>query len=197
MLKKLAFIIFAAVLCAPLAGCSDDARIDRAAMAQAVTVRKTDGGADYTFYTLSSDDEGAITVNAQNFEEAAAIAKDGYAPNLSLARLEILIYEDKIGFEFMQRDFEYISADYRLSPLITVALADERAFEGFAEKSRSFEALEEQIILLKNENADIDYKLLSVYNKNKSDNPQGVIMPYITGEGQMKCEILKISSKKQ
>lgn len=196
MSKKLLLFTLCIFLSLPLAGCSPDKQIEKAAVAETVTVQKTDGGTSYTFYILSAENaDTSVTIKADSFEEAKSLAKDGYIPNLSLSRLELLIYDETLGKDFIRNDFEYISSDYRLSPLITVSLAEEKAFENFKEKP-SFDETEQQIILLKNENDDVSYKLLSIYNKIKGNSAETVTLPCLTGDGGIKSSNVEISAKK-
>ena len=137
-----------AFLCAlPLAlsGCAETRQIESAAIIENVSVDRRDGRLVYTFYRLTSDDKPwGISVCAQSFEEACRSASAAYIPNLSLAKLELLLISEDASEAVIQTDLPYISTQPFFSPVAYVTLCDDGTMEAFEKTNRAQRLIEQR-----------------------------------------------------
>ena len=196
MTKKIILII----LCLTsilFSGCSSSKQIDKASIAETVTVGEKDGKICYTFYLLSSSDAPVFTsVFADSFEQACSKAKSEFIPNLSLSKLELFITEERIMDKTLKNDIKYISEKPYFSPLMYVTLCDDNLVEKFVNDKKLPEQVEEHIILLKNNNKDLSLNSLSIFNNFYSDSNKVFSVSYINSDKEIKAETLKINAEK-
>lgn len=196
MTKKIILIL----LCISLilfSGCSGSKQVDKASIAETVTVGEKDGKICYTFYLLSSSDKPVFTsVFADSFEQACARAKSEYIPNLSLSKLELFITEQRTADKILKTDIKYISEKPYFSPLMYVTLCDENLIEKFTSDKKLPESTEEYIILLKKNNMDVCLNSLSIFNKFSSGTNTEFSVSYINSDKELKAETVKINAEK-
>lgn len=178
-------------------GCSNSKQVDKAAIAETVTVGEKEGKICYTFYLLSSSDAPVFTsVFADSFEQACAKAKKDYVPNLSLSKLELFITEERVMDKTLKSDIKYISEKPYFSPLMYVSLCDENLPVKFAKDKELPEKAEKHIILLKNNNKNISLNSLSIFNNFYSDSNKEFSVSYINSDKEIKAETLIINAEK-
>lgn len=178
-------------------GCSSSKQVDKASIAETVTVGEKDGRICYTFYLLSSSETPVFTsVFADSFEQACLKAKSEYIPNLSLSKLELFITEEKIMDKTLKTDIKYISEKPCFSPLMYVTLCDENLAEKFVNDKELPEKTEKHIVLLKNKNKDISLNSLSIFNNFYSDSNKEFSVSYINSEKEIKAETRIINAEK-
>ena len=101
-----------------LSGCNNSRQIETASIIKNVSVDRRGGQVVYTFYRLSSSEKPwGIDVPADSFEQACALARERYIPNLSLAKLELLMLSEDVYRQVMQDDVDYISTQASFSPI--------------------------------------------------------------------------------
>ena len=177
--------------------CSSSKQVDKASIAETVTVGEKDGRICYTFYLLSSSETPVFTsVFADSFEQACLKAKSEYIPNLSLSKLELFITEEKIMDKTLKTDIKYISEKPCFSPLMYVTLCDENLAEKFVNDKELPEKTEKHIVLLKNKNKDISLNSLSIFNNFYSDCNKEFSVSYINSEKEIKAETRIINAEK-
>ena len=178
-------------------GCSSSKQVDKASIAETVTVGEKDGRICYTFYLLSSSETPVFTsVFADSLEQACLKAKSEYIPNLSLSKLELFITEEKIMDKTLKTDIKYISEKPCFSPLMYVTLCDENLAEKFVNDKELPEKTEKHIVLLKNKNKDISLNSLSIFNNFYSDSNKEFSVSYINSEKEIKAETRIINDEK-
>lgn len=178
-------------------GCSSSKQVDKASIAETVTVGEKDGRICYTFYLLSSSETPVFTsVFADSFEQACLKAKSEYIPNLSLSKLELFITEEKIMDKTLKTDIKYISEKPCFSPLMYVTLCDENLAGKFVNDKELPEKTEKHIVLLKNKNKDISLNSLSIFNNFYSDSNKEFSVSYINSEKEIKAETRIINAEK-
>lgn len=178
-------------------GCSSSKQVDKASIAETVTVGEKDGRICYTFYLLSSSETPVFTsVFADSFEQACSKAKSEYIPNLSLSKLELFITEEKIMDKTLKTDIKYISEKPCFSPLMYVTLCDENLAEKFVNDKELPEKTEKHIVLLKNKNKDISLNSLSIFNNFYSDSNKEFSVSYINSGKEIKAETRIINAEK-
>ena len=196
MPKKIILILLC-VLSILFSGCSSSKQVDKASIAETVTVGEKDGRICYTFYLLSSSDTPVFTsVFADSFEQACTKAKSEYIPNLSLSKLELFITEEKIMDKTLKSDIKYISEKPYFSPLMYVTLCDDSLVEKFVNDKKLPEQVEEHIVLIKNKNNDISLNCLSIFNNFFSDFNKEFSVSYINSDREIKAESIKINAEK-
>ncbi len=192
MSKKLLLSIISAIFL--LTSCTNSKPIDKASIAESVTVDKN----EYTFFILSSEETPEkIKVNAKSFREACELAKEKYIPDLSLAKLELFIINEKIYKDVLKEDIEYISSQPFFSPQIYITLSDINTIKGMNEDKKQGEKIEEQIILLKNKSEDLNTNCLSVYNNIVDKKTKEFKIPLITSQDEMRVDTRKIIIKNE
>jgi hypothetical protein len=181
---------------AMLTGCSDDRRIDKAALAETVTVSNVDGKMMYTFYTLdSSDEQSCVEIQANSFETACVLAKEKYIPNLSLAKFELFVVQKELYEQILENDLEYLSTQYLVSPQLYVVLSDEKTLDNISSSKQTAQQIENYILLLKNKNSEVNINSLSIFNNFKSESNKEFYVSYINSNKEINAEILEISQK--
>ena len=196
MLKKIILILLC-ISSILFTGCSSSKQVDKASIAETVTVGEKDGRICYTFYLLSSSETPVFTsVFADSFEQACLKAKSEYIPNLSLSKLELFITEEKIMDKTLKTDIKYISEKPCFSPLMYVTLCDENLAEKFVNDKELPEKTEKHIVLLKNKNKDISLNSLSIFNNFYSDSNKEFSVSYINSEKEIKAETRIINDEK-
>ncbi|MGN0509287.1 MAG: hypothetical protein ACI4GX_08620 [Ruminococcus sp.] len=196
MPKKIILILLC-VLSILFSGCSSSKQVDKASIAETVTVGEKDGRICYTFYLLSSSDTPVFTsVFADSFEQACTKAKSEYIPNLSLSKLELFITEEKIMDKTLKSDIKYISEKPYFSPLMYVTLCDDSLVEKFVNDKKLPEQVEEHIVLIKNKNKDISLNCLSIFNNFFFDFNKEFSVSYINSDREIKAESIKINAEK-
>ncbi len=164
-----------------LTGCQSSGKIETASIIENVSIAEDNGKICYTFYTLTGGDKPwGIKIPASSFESACDLAEREYIPNLSLSKLELLMIEDTLVDKVMKNDIEYISTQPSFSPAALVTLCDKKTIEKFAETTREQNLIEEQLILLKNNNPEVNISYLSVFNNFESDKNSEFTVGYIT-----------------
>lgn len=196
MPKKIMLILLC-VLSILFSGCSSSKQVDKASIAETVTVGEKDGRICYTFYLLSSSDTPVFTsVYADSFGQACTKAKKEFIPNLSLSKLELFITEEKITDKTLKSDIKYISKKPYFSPLMYVTLCDDNLVEKFVNDKKLLEKVEEHIILIKNKNRDVSLNSLSIFNNFFSDSNKEFSVSYINSDEEIKAESIKINAGK-
>ena len=198
MAKKIILILLC-ITSILFTGCSNSKQVDKASIAETVTVGEKDGKICYTFYLLSSSDTPVFTsVFADSFEQACSKAKSRIrrTPVCNLTKLELFITEERIMDKTLKNDIRYISEKPYFSPLMYVTLCDENLLEKFANDKKLPEKAEEHIILLKNNNKDISLNSLSIFNNFYSDSYKEFSVSYINSDKEIKAETLKIYAEK-
>ena len=191
MLKRFAALI----CCLPLlfCGCKNSHRIETAAIIENVSVEPDESGLNYTFYLLSdSETPGYVSVPASSFEEARILAQKKYIPNMSLAKLELLLIRKDVGKDVLQKDIEYISTQASFSPVAYVALCDGKTLKKMKRSAESQKWIEQQIILCKNNNPEVNINYLSVFNSYARKDSNSFFVPLITAEGELKVSVAEI-----
>lgn len=196
-MNKKVILILLCILMIMFTGCSSAKQIDKASIAETVTVGEKDGKTCYTFYLLSSSDTPVFTsVFADSFEQACTRAKGEYIPNLSLSKLELFITEEKVMDKTLKSDIKFISEKPYFSPLMYVTLCDENLIEKFVNDKKLPEETEEHIVLLKNKNHHLSVNSLSIFNNFFSGDNKEFSVSYINSEKEIKAETIKINAEK-
>lgn len=180
-----------------ITGCSGSKQIDKASIAETITVGEKDGKTCYTFFLLSSSDSPVFTsVFAKSFEEACEIAKSEYIPNLSLSKLELFLTEEKIMDKTLKNDIKYMSEKPYFSPLMYVTLCDENLTEKLVNDKMLPKQVEEHLILTKNKNKELSVNSLSIFNNFFSDSNKEFSVSYINSENEIKVETKILNAEK-
>ena len=160
-----------------LSGCNNSRQIETASIIKNVSVDRRGGQVVYTFYRLSSSEKPwGIDVPADSFEQACALAREQYIPNLSLAKLELLM----------------LSEDASFSPIAYVTLCDDGAIERIKETNRTQSLIEEQLILLKKNNPSVNINYLSIFNNFARRGEDSFTVPFISSEKELKVSEFEI-----
>ena len=185
-----------AFLCAlPLAlsGCAETRQIESAAIIENVSVERLDGKLCYTFYLLSGKEvPESVTVPAKSFEQAQGLAKRQYIPNMSLAKLELLLIRKDVMGEIMQSDIEYISTQASFSPVAYVTLCDSGALEKVKHSAHAQEWIEKQLLLCKSNHPEMCINYLSVFNRYADDRCDCFSVPYVTAAEELRVTEMMI-----
>lgn len=182
-------LCFASVL---FSGCSESRRIDTAALAENVTVDEIDGRTVYTFFLLSSEDKPwGIDIPADSFEEACNLAKNRYIPNISLARIDMIMINEELYKEVMKSDIEYISTQPVYSPNLNVTLCDSNTIKRMKEEKRVPEIIDNELMLIESSTEKVNTTCLSIFN-SFSERNDDFSVAYISAEKELKIETMKI-----
>ena len=176
-------------------GCSDNKRIDKAEVVKFITAQTEKNENKYTFYLLTGEQK-PVSVEALDLAEAKKLVKKDYLPELSLSRLEMIIYEEKFDENLMLDDVNHLKKSYSVSPLTKILLANKKTLGEIEEDEKKVDEYNEALIRYKKDNKDSDTELLSVYNKNYEDDKLSLVFPYITEKGQIVSKNIEIASKK-
>lgn len=172
-------------------GCRNSQMIESAAIIENVSVSRENGSTVYTFYRLTdSEKPWGVSVRADSFEQACALAEEKYIPNLSLRKLRLLMLGEDVYNEVLQRDAEYISFNSSFSPLAYFTVCDAETLKRVAGEERVQNLIEEELILLKNNNPEVDVNYLSVYNSLENDSE--LLVPHIGYDGELKAGVMSV-----
>lgn len=173
-------------------GCSESRRIDTAALAENVSVDTVDGKTVYTFFLLSSDDKPwGIDIPAESFEEACNLAENRYIPNISLARIDMIMINKNLYKDVMKSDIKYISTQPVYSPNLKVTLCDSNTIKRMKEEKRVPEIIDNELRLTENSTEKVNTACLSVFNRFFESNDDFRVA-YISAEKELKIETIKI-----
>ncbi len=182
--KILLLLLLAAVT---LTGCRNSHQIENAAVIENVSVSTRSGRLYYTFYPLTdSEKPGSVTVPAESFEEARSLAASRYIPNMTLAKLELLLIGIDVKKEVMRRDIEYISTQASISPVASVALCDGKTLERLEKETSAQQTIRRQIAGLKRDDPGVKTDYLSVFNSYAKGGSKGFKVPLITCDGELR-----------
>ncbi len=180
-----------------ITGCSSSKQIDKASIAETITVGEKDGKTCYTFFLLSSSDSPVFTsVFAESFEEACEKAKSEYIPNLSLSKLELFITEERLADKTFKTDIKYMSEKPYFSPLMYVTLCDANLTEKLVNDKMLPKQVEEHLVLIKNKSKGLSVNSLSIFNNFFSDINQEFSVSYINSNNELKVETKVIKDEK-
>lgn len=192
-----AISILLTVVTAVFSGCSNSRQIETASIIKNVSVDRRGGQVVYTFYRLTSAQKPwGINVPADSFEQACALAGEKYIPNLSLAKLELLMLSEDVYEQVMQDDVDYISTQASFSPIAYVTICDDGAIDRIKETNRTQTLIEEQLILLKKNNPSVNINYLSIFNNFAREGEESFTVPYISSEKELKVSEFKIDREK-
>ena len=196
MFKKLLFgLIITGMIF--LTGCKGTKQIDKASLAETVTVGAENGQIYYTFYLLSGKDAPySISVSASDFEQACSLAKEYYIPDLTLTKFELLAINENIYNKVLEKDIKFISEQWYFSPTAYVTLCDDETLELFSEDKEIPELIEDHIIQLKNKNNKVNINTLSILNNFSDSSVKEFDVSYINSEKELKADIYKITHEK-
>lgn len=191
-MKKLKLILLL-MICLCFSGCQSSHRIESASIIENVCVDSHDGQIYYTFFKLTDGDvPDGIEVPASSFKEACELAKRQYIPNLSLAKLELLMINKNIYTDILKTDIEYISTQSSFSPIAYFTLCDTSALKQVRENTAVQRLIEEQLRLCKDQNADVNIDYLSLFNSYSHKDNKTLLVPYVSYDREMKITTLKI-----
>ena len=178
-------------------GCSNSRQIETASIIKNVSVDRRGGQVVYTFYRLTSEEKPwGIDVPADSFEQACALAGEKYIPNLSLAKLELLMLSEDVYEQVMQDDVDYISTQASFSPIAYVTICDDGAIDRIKETNRTQTLIEEQLILINKNNPSVNINYLSIFNNFAREGEESFTVPYISSEKELKVSEFKIDREK-
>lgn len=187
-------ISFLLILPLVMTGCAASRQIESAAVIETVSVSRQNEKLYYTFYRLTDKDKpDGVSVPADSFEQAQALAERQYIPHLTLAKLELLLYEQDISPGVLRGDLDYISTQASFSPVAYLALCDKDALIRVAQKTAAQAQIEEQLILCKNQNPGVQIDYLSVFNCCAGKNQSSFSVPLITSGGELKVSAAEIT----
>lgn len=196
-MRKLCAIIISVMLVFGISGCSYETRIDKAYIAETVTVQKGENGFVYSFFMVSnSDTPELVSIECSGFEEACILARQNYIPDLLLANLELFIVSDEVYIQTLYNDVNFMASQCHISPKAYVALADDKTMNYISESKEAPEKIEKYIILQKNKNKELNLNLLSIFNNFADDKKEEFNISYISAEKELKVTPFIISSGK-
>lgn len=187
MLRRI--MCFALCFCIlPLSGCSKARHIDSAALAETITVERRGSAKIYTFYLLSGKEKPwGIEIEADRFEEAKRLAETVYIPNMSMAKLKLMLIEQEIAEPQLFEDVAFAASDAVFSPLSYVALCDSDLLGQMKKRKDLPELIEKELILIKNNNENINIDFLSVFNEFARQGSGGFEMTLVNSENELKA----------
>lgn len=193
MFKKI-LLMCVCVLSLILSGCSQSKQIDKASIAEIVTVFENEGKTYYSFYFLSSSDTPVYTtVCADSFESACEKARNESVSNLMLTKLELFVTEESVARKTLKNDIEFISRNSYLSPLMYVTLCDSGVVEMLGSDKEFGEKVSELIVLNTKKDSSVSVTLLSIFNSFSDNNKKELALSYINSNSELKSEIIKIN----
>lgn len=196
-MRRIGLLIITLGLIICLSGCSYETRIDKASIAETVTVQKGKDGFIYSFYMLSDSDVPEFTsVEGTDFEQACTMAREKYIPDLSLTKLELFIVSDEVYNSVLYDDVSFMASQYYISPRAYVVAADDKTMEFISESKEAPEKIEKHIVLQKNKNDDIKVNLLSIFNNFTENENTDFNIFYINSDKELKTSPIRISSQK-
>ena len=175
------------------AGCKNSHRIESASVIENVSVESKSGQLFYTFYLLTDSDEPeAVEIPADSFKEARSLAGSRYIPNMTLAKLELLLIAENVDREIMRGDIEYISTQASFSPVAYVTLCDSGALEKVKHSAHAQEWIEKQLLLCKSNHPEMCINYLSVFNRYADDRCDCFFVPYVTAGEELRVTEMMI-----
>lgn len=196
MLKK--FILICLILLSLLlSGCADYNRIDTASLVRCVTAEYNFGKTAYNFYLLdNSEDVNCVSVKAENFEKATALAREKYIPMLSFSKLELFLVDGRLGEKTLADDVKYMANKSRISPLVMTAFCSSDTLQLFSKDKDALKKVKEHIMLIKKNNSSVSTTSLSIFNNFRCKTKSYFSICYIVSDKELKAESVKISLKK-
>ncbi len=180
----------------PLSGCSKARHIDSAALAETITVEQREGSKVYTFYLLSGREKPwGIEIEAERFEEAKRLAETVYIPNMSMAKLKLMLIEKEIADSELFEDVSFAASDAVFSPLSYVALCDGDLLDKMKKQKELPELIEKELILIKNNNESVNIDFLSVFNEFARKESNGFEMTFVNSEKELKAERVFVENR--
>ena len=180
------------------AGCKNSHRIESASVIENVSVESKSGQLFYTFYLLTDSDEPeAVEIPADSFKKARSLAGSRYIPNMTLAKLELLLIAENVDREIMRGDIEYISTQASFSPIAKVALCDGGALAKVRKSVSAQTMIEKQIILCKNNHPEVNSDYLSVFNCYADKKSDSFSVPFVTASDELKVSQIKIEKNEK
>lgn len=196
-MRRFCSAILAVVIAISVSGCTYETRIDKASIAETVTVQKGQSGFVYSFFMLSDSDETeAVSIEAPSFERACDMAKQGYIPDLSLTKLELFIVSEEVYDEILYDDVSFMATQYYISPIAYVAVADEDTMNFISKSKEAPEKIEKHIILKKNKERELNVNLLSIFNNFADNKNLEFNISYINSKEELRIIPFKLSSEK-
>ena len=194
MAKKLLVLLL--ILPLSMSGCKSNRRIETATVIENISVQRLGGQLVYTFYPLTdSETPEAVDIPAPSLEEAQRLAQKQYIPNLSLAKLELILIHKNAVSDVLQGDIGYISTQASFSPVAYVALCDDETIKKVGESSHILNTVEEQLKLCQKRSPQVRLDYLSIFNSLQRDDGNGVNIAFINSDKELKADIEKISVK--
>ncbi len=185
MPKKILLTLFLAAV--TLTGCRSSHQIENAAVIENVSVSTRGGQLYYTFYPLTdSEKPEPVDVPAESFEKARELAASRYIPNMTLAKLELLLIGTDVDGGVMRRDIEYISTQASISPVASVALCDGKTLELLGEETSAQQTVHRLTDRLKRDDPEVKTDYLSVFNSYAKGGSKGFKVPMITCDGELR-----------
>lgn len=196
-MRRFCVIIFTLAFAFSLSGCSYETRIDKASIAETVTVKKGENGFVYSFYMLSNSEEPeSVSIEGENFEQACDMAKRKYIPDLSLTKLELFIASDDVYNDIFYNDISFMASQYYISPRAYIAVADDNTMKFISESNEAPEKIEKHIVLQKKEDKETKVNLLSIFNNFTDKENSDFNIFNISSDKELKISPLKISLQK-
>ena len=124
------------------------------------------------------------------------LAEEKYIPNLSLAKLELLMLSEDVYRDVMRDDVDYISTQASFSPIAYVTLCDDGTIDRIRETNRTQTLIEEQLLLLKKNNPSVNINYLSIFNKFAGEGGDSFTVPFISSEKELKVREIEIIREK-
>ncbi len=194
MAKKLLVLLL--ILPLSMSGCKSNRRIETATVIENISVQRLGGQLVYTFYPLTdSETPEAVDIPAPSLEEAQRLAQKQYIPNLSLAKLELILIHKNAVSDVMQGDIGYISTRASFSPVAYVALCDGGTLKRMRESTRVQRTIENRLLLCRSHHPDVCLDYLSVYNSYARGCCFSV--PFICGGDELKVSAVTFPSQKE
>lgn len=196
-MRRFCVIIFTLAFIFTLSGCSYETRIDKASIAETVTVEKGENGFVYSFYMLSDSEEPeSVSIEGEDFEQACAMAKQKYIPDLSLTKMELFIVSNKVDNHILYDDVSFMASQYYISPRAYIAAADDNTMKFISESKKAPQKIEKHIILQKKEDKENSVNLLSIFNNFTDNENSDFNIFYISSDKELKITPIRISSEK-
>lgn len=196
-MRRLSLIIFALVLAFSVSGCSYETRVDKASIAETVTVQKSENGFVYSFFILSTDEEPKfVSIEGSNFDHACIMARQKYIPDLSLTKLELFVVSEDVYSQTLYDDVRFMATQYYISPRTYVAIADSETMNFISESKDATEKIKKYIILNKNKNKETNENLLSIFNNFAHNKKLDLNISYINSDNELKVSPIKILFEK-
>ena len=175
-----------------LTGCNHSRPIETAAVIETVSVERHNGRLCYTFYPLTdASAPDAVEIPASSFEEARRLARSAYIPNMSLAKLELLLIREDVVAEILRTDIEYISTQASFSPVAYVALCDAAALRQLRQHTEVQQGMKRLLRLCRRQHPEVNIDYLSVFN-SYARGEHGFSVPMVSGDGDLRVSARKL-----